>query len=119
MVFRSSRCCTGISRHTQCNRLHKKMRKRNKLLSQGWGQLVTPLLVDTAGGKQKLNCANAQGLLRIIQSIPSPKAEPFKLWLAQVGSDRLDEIENPELATQRTRELFSFAPRSSSKAVVG
>ena len=48
---------------------------------------------------QKLNCANAQGLLRIIQSIPSPKAEPFKLWLAQVGSDRLYEIENPELAT--------------------
>lgn len=84
------------------------MRKRDELLSQGWGQLVTPLLVDTAGGKQKLNCANAQGLLRIIQSIPSPKAEPFKLWLAQVGSDRLDEIENPELATQRTRELYKL-----------
>ena len=86
----------------------KKMRKRDEVLSQGWGQLVTPLLVDTAGGKQKLNCANAQGLLRIIQSIPSPKAEPFKLWLAQVGSDRLDEIENPELATQRTRELYKL-----------
>ena len=86
----------------------KKMRKRDELLSQGWGQLVTPLIVDTAGGKQKLNCANAQGLLRIIQSIPSPKAEPFKLWLAQVGSDRLDEIENPELATQRTRELYKL-----------
>lgn len=86
----------------------KKMRKRDELLSRGWGQLVTPLLVDTAGGKQKLNCANAQGLLRIIQSIPSPKAEPFKLWLAQVGSDRLDEIENPELATQRTRELYKL-----------
>jgi len=86
----------------------KKMRKRDELLSQGWGQLVTPLLVDTPGGKQKLNCASAQGLLRIIQSIPSPKAEPFKLWLAQVGSDRLDEIENPELATQRTRELYKL-----------
>lgn len=86
----------------------KKMRKRDQLLSQGWGQLVTPLLVDTIGGKQKLNCANAKGLLRIIQSIPSPKAEPFKLWLAQVGSDRLDEIENPELATQRTRELYKL-----------
>jgi len=46
--------------------------------------------------------------LRIIQSIPSPKAEPFKLWLAQVGSDRLDKIENPELATQRTRELYKL-----------
>ena len=86
----------------------KKMRKRDELLSQGWGQLVTPLLIDTSGGKQKLNCSNAKGLLRIIQSIPSSKAEPFKLWLAQVGSDRLDEIENPELATQRTRELYKL-----------
>ncbi|MCU0361601.1 MAG: Bro-N domain-containing protein [Bacteroidia bacterium] len=86
----------------------KKMRKRDEQLSKGWGQFVTPLLVDTAGGKQNLNCANAQGLLRIIQSIPSPKAEPFKLWLAQVGSDRLEEIENPELATQRTRELYKL-----------
>jgi DNA-damage-inducible protein D len=64
--------------------------------------------VKTVGGLQKMGCANAQGLLRIIQSIPSPKAEPFKLWLAQVGSDRLDEIENPELATQRTRELYKL-----------
>jgi len=86
----------------------KKMRKRDEELAKGWGQFVSPLLVDTAGGKQKLNCANAQGLLRIIQSIPSPKAEPFKLWLAQIGSDRLEEIENPELATQRTRELYKL-----------
>jgi len=86
----------------------KKMRKRDEQLSQGWGQIVTPLLVETAGGKQKLNCANAQGLLRIIQSIPSPKAEPFKLWLAKVGSERLEEIENPELATQRTREIYKL-----------
>lgn len=56
----------------------KKMRKRDEMLSQGWGQIVTPLFVETSGGKQKLNCANAKGLLRIIQSIPSPKAEPFK-----------------------------------------
>ncbi|MFH1320600.1 MAG: Bro-N domain-containing protein, partial [Bacteroidota bacterium] len=86
----------------------KKMRKRDDELYKGWGQFVTPLSVDTVGGKQKLNCANAKGLLRIIQSIPSPKAEPFKQWLAQVGSDRLDEIENPELATQRTRELYKL-----------
>ena len=86
----------------------KKMRKRDIELAQGWGQFVTPLSIETIGGKQKLNCANAKGLLRIIQSIPSPKAEPFKLWLAQVGSDRLDEIENPELATQRTRELYKL-----------
>lgn len=86
----------------------KKMRIRDSQLSKGWGQIVTPLSVETPGGKQKLNCANAKGLLRIIQSIPSPKAEPFKQWLAQVGSDRLDEIENPELATQRTRELYKL-----------
>ncbi|HCL04612.1 MAG TPA: phage antirepressor protein [Chitinophagaceae bacterium] len=86
----------------------KKMRKRDDQLSKGWGQIVSPLLIDTPGGKQKLNCANAQGLLRIIQSVPSLKAEPFKLWLAKVGSDRLDEIENPELATQRTRELYKL-----------
>ena len=85
-----------------------KMRRRDEELYKGWGQIVHPLSVDTAGGKQKLNCANAKGLLRIIQSVPSPKAEPFKLWLAQVGSDRLDEIENPELATQRTRELYKL-----------
>ncbi len=47
-------------------------------------------------------------MFRIIQSIPSPKSEPFKLWLAQVGSDRLEEIENPELATQRTRALYKL-----------
>lgn len=64
--------------------------------------------MDTAGGKQKMGCTDTKGLLRIIQSIPSPKAEPFKLWLAQVGADRLEEIENPELATQRTRELYKL-----------
>ena len=86
----------------------KRMRQRDEALAQGWVQIVPTLTVDTAGGKQKMGCANAQGLLRIIQSIPSPKAEPFKLWLAQVGSDRLDEIENPELAAQRTRELYKL-----------
>lgn len=86
----------------------KRMRQRDEELAKGWVQFVPTLSVDTAGGKQKMGCANSQGLLRIIQSIPSPKAEPFKLWLAQVGSDRLDEIENPELATQRKRELYKL-----------
>jgi DNA-damage-inducible protein D len=84
----------------------KRMRQRDLELAKGWVQIVPTLLVETSGGKQKMGCANAKGLLRIIQSVPSNKAEPFKLWLAQVGSDRLDEIENPELATQRTRELY-------------
>ncbi len=86
----------------------KRIRQRDEELAKGWVQIVPTLWVETSGGKQKMGCANSKGLLRIIQSIPSPKAEPFKLWLAQVGSDRLDEIENPELATQRTRELYKL-----------
>lgn len=84
----------------------KDMRRRDAELSKGWGQIATPLLVETAGGKQKVNCANTEGLFRIIQSIPSPKAEPFKRWLAKVGYERVQEIEDPELATARTRELY-------------
>ncbi len=86
----------------------KRMRQRDEELAKGWVQFVPTLWVETTGGKQRMGCANAKGLLRIIQSIPSPKAEPFKLWLAQVGSDRLEEIENPELAAQRTRELYKL-----------
>jgi len=87
----------------------KKMKKRDSVLNANWGT-ICPLVDMTAadGRRRKVQAANAQGLLRIIQSIPSSKAEPFKLWLAQVGSERLDEIENPELATQRTRELYKL-----------
>lgn len=86
----------------------KRMRQRDEELSKGWVQIVPTLSVETEGGKQKMGCSDKKGLLRIIQSIPSPKAEPFKVWLAQVGSDRLDEIENPELAAKRTRELYKL-----------
>jgi DNA-damage-inducible protein D len=84
----------------------KKMRSRDQELSKVWGQIVAPLLVDTEGGKQKLNCANTEGIFRIIQSIPSPKAEPFKRWLAKVGYERVQEIEDPELASLRAREIY-------------
>lgn len=83
-----------------------KMRKRDAELAKGYGQIVTPLLVQTAGGKQKVNCANTEGIFRIIQSIPSPKAEPFKRWLARVGYERIQEIEDPELAQKRARALY-------------
>ena len=76
----------------------KKMKKRDPELSKGWGQIVTPLSVQTAGGKQRVNCATQQGLFRIIQSIPSKKAEPFKLWMAQVASQRFDQMQDPELS---------------------
>jgi len=84
----------------------KDMRRRDNELSKGWGQIATPLSIPTEGGQQKINCANTEGILRIIQSIPSPKAEPFKRWLAKVGYERIQEIEDPELATKRTREIY-------------
>ena len=84
----------------------KDMRRRDVELAKGWGQIATPLSVQTSGGIQKLNCANTEGIFRIIQSIPSPKAEPFKLWLAKVGYERVQEIEDPEIATKRTRALY-------------
>ena len=84
----------------------KDMRRRDPELGKGWGQIATPLVVETDGGPQKVNCANTEGIFRIIQSIPSPKAEPFKRWLAKVGYERIQEIEDPELATKRTRALY-------------
>ena len=62
--------------------------------------------MKTRGGLQKINCADTEDILRIIQSIPSPKEEPFKRWLAMVGREILDEINDPELAMKRMRELF-------------
>jgi hypothetical protein len=84
----------------------RKMRIRDPELGEGWGQIVTPLSVQTSGGPQNLSCANTEGIFRIIQSIPSPKAEPFKKWLAKVGYERIQEIEDPEIATKRTRALY-------------
>jgi DNA-damage-inducible protein D len=84
----------------------KDLRRRDPEINKGWGQIATPLSVPTAGGSQKLNCANTEGILRLVQSIPSPKAEPFKRWLARVGYERMREIEKPELAAQRMRALY-------------
>jgi len=67
------------------------------------------LKLEAPDGKMReTDCANTEGLFRIIQSIPSPKAEPFKRWLAKVGYERVQEIENPELATKRTRMLYKL-----------
>ena len=84
----------------------KDLRRRDKEVAKGGGQIATPLRIETEGGVQRVNCANTEGLFRIIQSISSPKAEPFKRWLAQVGYERVKEIENPELASARARELY-------------
>jgi DNA-damage-inducible protein D len=85
----------------------KKMRKRDKELDFYWGTNC-PLLEMMAkdGKKRKITSANTEGIFRIIQSIPSPKAEPFKRWLAKVGYERIQEIEDPEIATKRTRAIY-------------
>jgi prophage antirepressor-like protein len=70
----------------------KKLRKRDDVLNEGWGQIVTPLRIDTEGGPQSLNCVNTERAFRLIQSIPSKKAEPFKQWLAHVGYERIQEL---------------------------
>ena len=74
-------------------------------LSPIWVQLK---LISTDGKLYETDCANTKSLFRIIQSIPSPKAEPFKLWLAQLGHERIQEIENPELAQNRVKEYYEL-----------
>ena len=89
-------------------RLKSRDTELRKLMSKGGVQFVPPLMLEirTPGGKQKAYCWNTEGIFRLIQSIPSPKAEPFKRWLAKVGYERIQEIEDPELATKRTRVLY-------------
>jgi prophage antirepressor-like protein len=99
---------TALTDSVQPDGYIKDMRRRDPELAKGWGQIATPLSIQTEGGVQKMNCANTEGIFRIIQSIPSPKAEPFKRWLAKVSYERVQEIENPELATQRTRTLYKL-----------
>ena len=85
-------------------------RKLKQRLKAEGSEVVTfchGLKLEAADGKKyKTDCSDAEGILRIIQSIPSPKAEPFKRWLAKVGYERLQEIENPELAAKRMREIY-------------
>ncbi len=83
-----------------------KMRRRDNELNKGYGQFVHTLSVLTDGGNQRMSCATTAGTLRIIQFLPSPKAEPFKRWLSQVGYERIQEIENPELAQERMRRIY-------------
>lgn len=83
---------------------------KTKLLNEGYSELsqkLGQLKVPSSDGKMySTDCANTETMFRIIQSIPSPKAEPFKLWLAKVGYERIQEIENPELAAQRARAYY-------------
>ena len=85
----------------------KRMRSRDEQLHFNWGTICTQVeMIANDGKRRKVMAADIKSLFRIIQSIPSPKAEPFKQWLAQVGYDRILEIENPELAQERMKSLY-------------
>lgn len=86
---------------------------KNKLITEGYIEVfekIGQLKMAAPDGKMRLtDCANTETLFRIIQSIPSPKVEPLKRWLARVGKERIDEIENPELSMERMKELYRIA----------
>lgn len=85
----------------------KRMRQRDPGLNSVWGTICTPhQFLSSDGKRHQANCASLGGVLRIIQSIPSPKAEPFKRWLAQVGADRLNQMQDPELGIQQSLADF-------------
>ena len=85
----------------------KRMRSRDEKLNSNWGTICTPLQMLAADGKmRKIQASDTEGLFRIIQSIPSPKAEPFKRWLAKVGAERVEETEDPELAFDRAMKTY-------------
>ena len=97
----------GLSESTDPKQYIKKMRARDPQLSANWGTICTPVQMLAADGKQrKVQAANTEGILRIIQSIPSPKAEPFRLWLAAVGRERIEETIDPEQAIDRALETY-------------
>ena len=84
-----------------------RIKQREKVSGMELSTICRQFKLESPDGKlRKTDCSHTEGLLRIIQSIPSPKAEPFKRWLAKVGYERLEEIENPELAAARMRELY-------------
>lgn len=85
----------------------KKMRQRDPELNSKWGTICTPVVMKAPDGKmRKTIAATVEGILRIIQSVPSSKAEPFKMWLAAVGSERIDETIDPELTIDRALETY-------------
>ena len=76
----------------------KKMRRRDPELAKGWGQIVTPLAVETAGGRQRTNFATKEGVFRIIQSISSPKEEQFRQWVEQITSESSQAVNKSQLS---------------------
>ena len=99
--------CGALTDSVDAGAYWRKLKQRLKEESNEVVTFCHGLKLEASDGKKYVtDCANAEGIFRIIQSIPSPKAEPFKRWLARVGYERIKEIEDPELATKRTRMLY-------------
>lgn len=99
--------CTVLAESSDGGAYWRKLKQRLKEEGSESVTICHGLKLEAADGKKYItDCANTEGMFRIIQSIPSKKAEPFKKWLAKVGYERIQEIEDPELATKRTRELY-------------
>jgi hypothetical protein len=97
----------ALTESTDVKQYIKKMRERDNELSANWGTICTLLELTSKDGRKHLeNTASHEGVFRIIQSIPSPKAEPFKMWLASLGKERIDEIQDPELAVNRAKAIY-------------
>ena len=96
-----------LTESTDTKQYIKKMRKRDPELNSNWGTICTHVEMIAKDGKnRKVMASDTEGVLRLVQSIPSPKAEPFKLWLAKVGSERLDEMQDPEIAINRALQYY-------------
>jgi len=96
-----------LSESTNVKQYIKKMRSRDAELNFKWGTICTPVeMIANDGKKRKIQASDTEGIFRIIQAIPSKKAEPFKQWLAKVGAERIDEIEDPEIGFDRLMETY-------------
>ena len=96
-----------LSDSTDPKQYIKRMRSRDTELAANWGTICTPVEMTAKDGKRrKIMAATTEGVLRLVQSIPSKKAEPFKLWLAQVGRERIEETIDPELTIERALETY-------------
>lgn len=98
----------ALTDSTDSKQYIKRMRSRDETLSLNWGTICIPVqMIAQDGKRRKIQATNIRGLFSIVQAIPSPKAESFKLWLAQVGYERVQEIENPELTQERVTTEIS------------
>ena len=102
-----------LSESTDVKQYIKRILSRDEALKSNWGTICTLVEMKAADGKnRKIQAADTQGLFRIIQSIPSPKAEPFKQWLAKVGYERMQELQDPAQSLDRARENWQKLGRS-------